>query len=242
MEHHFNIEEASKYGIECAILLYNIRFWIKKNESNGAHFHKGRYWTYNSAVAFQKLFPYMHKQAIARHLRKLEDLGVLVSDNFNKLAYDKTKWYAIEDNPCSKMNKDSLEMNKDSSKINNPELNIEQPIPDNKPNITSYNKLVETNFKKWTLKDFENEIKQHQGAAEISREELINFYHYWIEPDPKGRMRFQLEKTWSTPLRIQNWAKRAKTYNKKYETKEQHAQTKMFEAGIDLINDYLSQE
>lgn len=31
MEHSFDIEIAAEYGIECAILLKHLYFWIKKN-------------------------------------------------------------------------------------------------------------------------------------------------------------------------------------------------------------------
>jgi len=146
MEHHFNIEEAKKYGIECAVLLYNIRYWIEKNKANGTHFYEGKYWTYNSSKAFSKLFPYLSRTQIARHLRKLEDFGILISGNFNSQNYDKTKWYSIVDEPCTKLNMDSSELNEpctklnmDSSELNEGVFKIVQPIPDintdNKPKL-----------------------------------------------------------------------------------------------------------
>lgn len=134
MEHHFKVEDAKEYGIECAILLYNIRYWIEKNKANGKHFHDGRYWTYNSGVAFAKLFPYLTSSQILRHLRSLESIGVLISGNYNNLAYDKTKWYAIAEKPCSNLNNDDSNLNNDDSEMNNGEFKSEQPIPDRKPN------------------------------------------------------------------------------------------------------------
>lgn len=50
--HSFNPLLAKEVGIECAILLYNIEFWIEKNKANNKHFYEGRYWTYNSTKAF----------------------------------------------------------------------------------------------------------------------------------------------------------------------------------------------
>jgi uncharacterized phage protein (TIGR02220 family) len=132
MTHHFEVEEAKKYGIECAIILYNIKFWIEKNKANRVHFHKERYWTYNSAKAFSELFPYLSRTQIARHLRRLEELGVIISDKFNTAGYDKTKWYSLADTDCTKMNKDCTKMDKGVFKN-------EQPIPDIKPNINTDN-------------------------------------------------------------------------------------------------------
>lgn len=95
MEHSFNIEIAQAYGIEEAILLNNIFFWVQKNEANERHCHEGHYWTYNSVKAFADLFPYMTANTIRRALCHLEEEGLILAGNFNESAYDRTKWYAI---------------------------------------------------------------------------------------------------------------------------------------------------
>ncbi len=93
--HFFEVEEAMKYGVESAILLTNIRFWLTKNKANQSHIHDGYYWTYNSAAAFVELFPYMPRRSISMYLKKLCDLGVLKSGNYNEIKYDRTTWYTI---------------------------------------------------------------------------------------------------------------------------------------------------
>ena len=157
MEHHFSVEDAKKYGIESAILLYNIRFWIAKNKANKSHFYKDRYWTYNSAKAFSEMFPYLSRPQIARHLRKLEELGVLVSDNFNTVGYDKTKWYSILDNECTEISNPCTKLNNGSSEMNNGEFEIEQPIPDTKP--VNKQQIVNTDTPDAMLKNAFNEFK-----------------------------------------------------------------------------------
>ncbi len=97
MQHHFDIEVAAEYGIEAAVLINHFQFWIVKNAASGKHQHDGRTWTYNTAKAYAVLFPYMSEDKIKRLLRKLEELGVLVSGNHNKSHYDRTKWYAFKD-------------------------------------------------------------------------------------------------------------------------------------------------
>ena len=97
--HSFDINDAQKYGIEGAIILYNIKFWLTKNKANKSHINKlgdkTYYWTFNSVRAFTELFPYMTKSQITRTLKKLEDSGELISGEFNKKNYDRTKWYTI---------------------------------------------------------------------------------------------------------------------------------------------------
>lgn len=97
MQHHFDVEIAEAYGLNEAIILDNIRFWVIRNEANGTNFHDGRYWTYNSMKAFEELFPYMKPKAIRNALDKLESEGILLTGNYNKLAFDRTKWYSLSD-------------------------------------------------------------------------------------------------------------------------------------------------
>ena len=49
--HAFDIEDAKKYGVDSAIILYNLRFWLAHNKANGTHINDGYVWTYNSARA-----------------------------------------------------------------------------------------------------------------------------------------------------------------------------------------------
>lgn len=95
MEHHFDVEIAKEYGLNEAILLNNIFYWIEKNRANEKHFYDGYYWTYSSAKAFSELFPYMKERSILRYLNNLIEAGILIKDNYNKVGYDRTTWYAI---------------------------------------------------------------------------------------------------------------------------------------------------
>lgn len=97
MEHHFNIKFAKLYGIEEAIIVHNLYFWIIKNIANNVHEHDGRYWTYNSNNAFVALFPYMNKTKICRVMAHLESENIIIKDNFNQDSRDRTLWYAFTD-------------------------------------------------------------------------------------------------------------------------------------------------
>lgn len=97
MKHIFDVDVAKEYGIEIAILLENMNFWLEKNRANNTNFFDGRYWTYNSIKGFEKLFPYWGKDKIYRVLKKAEDLGLIIKGNYNKLSYDRTTWYAFSE-------------------------------------------------------------------------------------------------------------------------------------------------
>ena len=151
MNHSFNIDYAELYGIEEAIILENIAFWIKKNETNNKNFYDGYTWTYNSAESFNKLFPYITPSKIRRCLLKLEELNVLKSGNYNKAGYDKTKWYTIcnvEVSTFYKLKNGLYNLENGHYKMENRIEQIVEPIPDINTNINTVIKSIkkETNF------------------------------------------------------------------------------------------------
>jgi uncharacterized phage protein (TIGR02220 family) len=95
--HSFSVDVACEVGVNAAILLGNIKHWCQKNAANGKHYHEGLYWTYNTVKAMSELYPYLGKKAIDNALRKLEEGGYIRIANYNKNAYDRTRWYAITD-------------------------------------------------------------------------------------------------------------------------------------------------
>ncbi|MFN7913319.1 MAG: DUF6291 domain-containing protein [Bacteroidota bacterium] len=59
------------------------------------------------------------------------------------------------------------------------------------------------NYKNMDSNQFKQELAKHRGA--YSDEMLRQFFIYWSEEDAKGKMRFQLEKTWSIKGRLVRW-------------------------------------
>ena len=56
--HAFIVKEAVEYGLDKAILLQHIRFWINQNEGKDTHEHDGKSWMYQSASDMAKHYPY----------------------------------------------------------------------------------------------------------------------------------------------------------------------------------------
>ena len=104
MEHRFNVQFAKDYGIEEAILIENLYFWIAKNVANEKHKYERRYWTYNSAKAFAELFPYINETKIYRVLAHLEDVEFIIKGKFSQDKHDRTNWYSFSDKGLSRLN------------------------------------------------------------------------------------------------------------------------------------------
>jgi len=87
---------AKLIGLNEAIVLQQVHYWITINQKAKKNFHEGRYWTYNSIKAWhEENFEFWSYDTVKRTFSKLESLNLLITDNFNKDPRDKTKWYSI---------------------------------------------------------------------------------------------------------------------------------------------------
>ena len=96
----FKTEHAIKYGLNEAILLNHLMYWVEKNKANDKHFHDDRYWTYNSLTAYEKMFPFITLKNIRTALDHLRALGIVYTGNFNVTGYDRTLWYTVDFDKC----------------------------------------------------------------------------------------------------------------------------------------------
>jgi hypothetical protein len=194
MKYSFDLQLAIQFGVDEAIILNNICFWIEKNKANEMHFHDGRYWTYNSIKAFNELFPYWSTRQIERILKSLESQGAILTANYNKNGYDKTKWYAVSDEVFSFHANREYDSTK---KFKGGTQNV-KPIPDINTNINTdvntdinnYDNFSNSDLQSSETKDVENiaynihpkknkeeeEKRPSGGAAEEQFEKFWNKY------------------------------------------------------------------
>lgn len=141
MEHQFNVELATKLGVEKAVIIHNMYFWINHNAKNNKHVYNNSVWTYNSASAFGKLFPYIKDRTISRYLLELERDGYINTGNYNDNTFDKTKWYSFTDNFLEELKKLGFDIENilisqnvhiDTHKMANRSTENDEPIPDSK--------------------------------------------------------------------------------------------------------------
>lgn len=88
---------ATMLGLNEAIVLQQIHYWLVNNEKNNINFKNGRYWTFNSMKKWrEETFPFLGMDALRRAFNNLEKKGILITGNFNQKGYDRTKWYTID--------------------------------------------------------------------------------------------------------------------------------------------------
>ena len=141
MEYSFNKEHAKKYGVSEAIVIKNLQFWISKNMANNYSCHDGRTWTYNTISAFQELFDFWSVSQIKRILKSLIDQDIIMVGNYNKIKYDRTKWYAFVDEKAFLSNNQTIRAKQqmEKTKSSNGKAEVEQAIPNNKTTDTNTN-------------------------------------------------------------------------------------------------------
>lgn len=151
MEHSFNTEVATLYGVNVALLLQHFKFWTTNNLAHKKHIHDGLCWTYASLDAFTKIFPYWSIQNIRTALSKCLENGLIVKGNYNKVGYDRTCWYALTPKAYAHftdlLRKDLIDPICYNPQIDllistNRNVEINTPIPDTKTDTKTDNNIV----------------------------------------------------------------------------------------------------
>lgn len=94
-KHAFSVEAASIVGINAAILLEHISFWVHQNAAAGRNIRDGAAWTYGSVREIAERFPYMTEKQVRGALDRLQAEGLVKVGNFNRVKYDRTRWFSL---------------------------------------------------------------------------------------------------------------------------------------------------
>lgn len=130
MTHAFNVKEAEEYGVEAAIVLNSIRWWLEKNLAEERNIKDGYVWTYNTVKELLIYFPYWSEKKVQRLMKKMADDGAIISRSLNENPYDQTRWYTLSEF-CLK--KDENQPKNDVSDCNSRKDKSEQSISQNCP-------------------------------------------------------------------------------------------------------------
>lgn len=99
----FDVDLALAIGLNGAIVVAQILYWMDINQRDGKNLIDGRYWVYNTYEEWHIQFPFWSVRTIKTIFQSLEDLGVLRVGRFNKLNLDRTKWYTVDEEVVSRL-------------------------------------------------------------------------------------------------------------------------------------------
>jgi len=206
MEHSFNIEHAKKYGDREAIMIKNFVFWITLNKANKSNNHDGRTWTYNSVDALEKIFSYWSTSKVRTVLKSLIKQEILITGNYNKNSYDRTKWYAFKDEKAF-LQKSLFDLSKLTNEVDKNNKSYKDT------NTDTNNNIKEKDKKERLVITPQKEIINPK-LAKVS-EDIVSFEKFWNVYAYKVNKKASL-KAWKklTEEKRNKAIKGAKVYNK----------------------------
>jgi len=147
---------AVTIGVNEAMVLQQIHYWLTIAAENGNNYKDGHYWTYNSIKQWHEQFPWWSIRTLKRIFYSLEKQKLLITGNYNKLPIDRTKWYRIDYEKLQSLIESPLCQNDpmDVPKWHNGCAKMTQPLPKTSPEITSESTISTGSFPTNQEKDF----------------------------------------------------------------------------------------
>lgn len=91
----FSTDDAVSYGVDSAILLHNIRYWLDHARANEQMINDGYHWMFMTAAKMQSIMPFWSANKIQKMLKSLTNEGVLIVGEYNKSSWNRTNWYTM---------------------------------------------------------------------------------------------------------------------------------------------------
>lgn len=143
---------ANVLGLNEAIVVQQIHYWLNINEKAKINIHDGHVWTYNTYDVWQKEnFTFWSVRTLKSIFKKLEDKGILIKGNYNKKKYDRTLWITLDYNKLEEL---LLQYENNNEDNNNSNENIE-------------NVEISTKCKNDTMSDSNKVQHLHDGECNL---------------------------------------------------------------------------
>ena len=198
---------AVKIGLNEAIILQQIHYWLEINKKAKRNFRDNETWCYNTYKEWQEQFPFFSLKTIQRTIISLENMDFLITGNYNKLKIDKTKWYRINYKTLenvSEFTKGHFDLSKKSKRVVE-EVILTKPLPEISSEINyrdyhnikgSFKKQNELDIRYKSKDDFLKDINLNTDSNIYKISELIyrNFMvqlgcnHYKLNKEQKEKM------------------------------------------------------
>ena len=200
---------AVRIGLHEAVFLQQVHFLTLHSRN----IRDGFRWVYNTYEDWLEIFPFFeNEQKIGRYVRKLEDLGLLVtSKEYNRNKLDKRKWYrvnyasdllvpeavtpTVED---SNMNVEDSNMNVEDSNMNVEDSNLKEQY------TKTYNKDLQANINPLRDCDGGSPAAAPTGDFEI------------LPPDGKPAKKAGRKSAEPNPANVATWKAYAAAYLDRY--------------------------
>lgn len=144
---------AKKIGLNEAIVIQQLHYWIKNNKKANRNFKNEKFWTYNSIRQWRENeFVFWSEKTIERILKSLENKELIEVGNYNKDKRDKTKWYTINYKKLNNIYYDEcIQTECLNGDRQNDRMDIDkmtEPLPESSTETTTENSINNNNTEK----------------------------------------------------------------------------------------------
>ena len=88
---------ASALGLNAAIVLQQLHYWLCKNQQSMTNIRDGKVWCYDTYEKWrERSFPFWSADTIKRTFLSLEKKGIVISRQYGKYERNRVKWYTID--------------------------------------------------------------------------------------------------------------------------------------------------
>lgn len=97
MQYAFEMDIARQYGVNEAVFVHRLYWWVRDNAANNRNYRDGYYWTYDSVDALTKIFPCWTRRQLQGIISKCREKGLIITAEYNSDRRDRTTWYTVTD-------------------------------------------------------------------------------------------------------------------------------------------------
>lgn len=87
-----NADLAEAFEISGALIIQQLHYWL----TGQPHMRDGKPWIWNTYDDWQQDIRVFGSATIRTKIKELEVLGIIVVGNYNKVKYDRTRWYTMD--------------------------------------------------------------------------------------------------------------------------------------------------
>lgn len=202
---------ARLVGLNEAIILQQVHYWLQRS----SNIKDGHRWVYNSYPNWYKQMPVWKSETTMRTaFKRLEKQGLLITANYNKAGFDKTKWYRIDYDKLSSLenklpsakNWQTTSQNLADGTAKNWQTNTKR-LPENTTENNNKHSASHSNAQRVSQLEEEFEEVWSKYPNKKGKKQAFNHYKAWRKASAKHTNEYLLErlKVYMTDLQQNSW-------------------------------------
>ena len=202
---------ARLVGLNEAIILQQVHYWLQRS----SNIKDGHRWVYNSYPNWYKQMPVWKSETTMRTaFKRLEKQGLLITANYNKAGFDKTKWYRIDYDKLSSLenklpsakNWQTTSQNLADGTAKNWQTNTKR-LPETTSENNNKHSASHSNALSVSQLEEEFEVVWSKYPNKKGKKQAFNHYKAWRKSSAKHTNEYLLErlKKYLTYCQQNNW-------------------------------------